>query len=106
MIEIAGEHVGFDVHTCTGFVGFKKGIFQGVGDDRKAKGVVFHIINGEADAVDGYASFGDDVLDVSFGYFDVEVGGVCKLFYFGDGTDGVPRVGRSVSWRVPCGLCL
>ncbi len=89
MVEVTGEHICFYVDSGAGFVSGKEGILHGVGDDGEPEVLFMNVVDGEADAVYGDASFGDDVLHELFGDFDVNVGGVGEFIYFGDFSDGV-----------------
>ena len=89
MVEVPGEHIGFDVDSGAGFVVGKECVLEGVGDDGESEGFVIYVVDGEADAVYCDAAFGDDVLCEFFGDFDVVVCGVGAFFYFGDFADGV-----------------
>ena len=89
MVEVAGEHICFYVYSGAGFVSGEEGVLHSVRNDGESELLFMNVVDGEADAVDGDASFGDNVLYELFGDFDVDVGGVGESVYFGDFSDGV-----------------
>jgi len=89
MVEVSCKHIGFDVDSGARFVGTKECVFEGVGDDGESKGVFENVVYGQADAIYCDASFWDDVFDVFFWDFDVDVGGIAEWDDFGYFPDGV-----------------
>jgi hypothetical protein len=93
MAHITGEYIGFDVDPCPLFVGAEKGFTHCDRDDGEAKPIPHHLVDGEADPIDGDGAFGGDEGDKFMSHIDDHIVAVAIV---GDGADGADGVDMSL----------
>lgn len=89
VMHIAGEEVGFDIHSRPFFVATKECFTHRNGNNREAEGLFHHFVHGETHPVDGDRPFGRDKGD-EFGIdADDDIKAVPVI---GDGGYGTDRI--------------
>ncbi len=89
IVEVSGEHIGFDIDSAAHSVAAKECFFKSYGYDGEAKVILKNLVDRQTHAIYGDTAFGDDESDILFWYTDKKVGGVATGNYFCDGAHAV-----------------